>query len=123
MGLEITAASPLSDDILKQLAMTLEQRKSADSGKSYVAALYAGGDDSILKKIGEEATEVILAAKGSNSGDYDSTHLVREMADLWFHSLVLLAHKDLHPDKVLQELETRFGQSGLTEKAARNIEG
>lgn len=113
----------MSDDILRQLALTLEQRKSADSGKSYVAALYAGGDDSILKKIGEEATEVILAAKGSDSENADAAHLVREMADLWFHSLVLLAHKGLHPDDVLQELETRFGQSGLTEKAARKKEG
>jgi len=113
----------LSDDILQSLATTLEQRKQADSGESYVAALYAGGDDTILKKIGEEATELILAAKGGNDGVMDTTHLVKEMADLWFHSLVLLTHKGLQPSDVLQELESRFGRSGLDEKAARRKEG
>lgn len=113
----------MSDDILQQLAATLEQRKHADSDKSYVAALYAGGDDTILKKIGEEATEVILAAKGGDDRVTDSAHLVREVADLWFHSLVLLTHKGLQPSDVLQELESRFGRSGLDEKAARRKEG
>lgn len=103
--------------VLAQLASTLEQRRSASPDSSYVAKLYSGGEDAILKKIGEEATEVVLAAKGSDSG-----HLVRETADLWFHCLVLLAHKGLGPQHVLAELESRFGLSGLDEKAARNNE-
>jgi len=113
----------VSDDILRRLAATLEHRKSADGGKSYVAALYAGGDDAILKKIGEEATEVILAAKGGDGDNAGTARLVCEVADLWFHTLVLLTHKGLQPDDVLHELETRFGRSGLDEKAARKKEG
>ncbi|MBS4098123.1 MAG: phosphoribosyl-ATP diphosphatase [Sulfuricella sp.] len=101
-------------DILNRLAETLEQRKSADPTSSYVAKLYAKGLDSILKKIGEEATETVIAAKGGDKGQ-----LVYEMADLWFHSLVLLADQGLHPDDVLNELARREGLSGIAEKAAR----
>lgn len=101
-------------DILKQLAEVLEQRKQADADSSYVASLYSKGLDAILKKIGEEATEMVIAAK---EGDKDK--LVYETADLWFHSLVLLAHEGLSPDDVLQELGRRFGISGHDEKASR----
>jgi len=104
---------PMSD-ILEQLADVLEQRKQAEPESSYVASLYAKGLDAILKKIGEEATETVMAAK---DGDHDK--LIYETADLWFHSLVLLAHKGLGPDDVLQELGRRFGVSGHEEKASR----
>jgi phosphoribosyl-ATP pyrophosphohydrolase len=100
---------------LRQLAEILEQRKLASAEKSYVASLYAKGLDSILKKIGEEAAETIIAGK---AGDKDQ--IVYETADLWFHSLILLAHQGLGPDAVLQELERRFGLSGHEEKAQRN---
>jgi phosphoribosyl-ATP pyrophosphohydrolase len=101
-------------DILTELAQVLEQRKSQDPQKSYVAGLYAKGLDAILKKIGEEATETIMAAK-----DGIPEKIVHEVADLWFHSLILLAHQGLGPDRVLAELQRRFGLSGLEEKAAR----
>jgi len=101
-------------DVLMQLAEVLEQRKDAAADSSYVASLYAKGLDKILKKIGEEATETVLAAK-----DGDREHLVYEVADLWFHSMVLLAHQGLGPEAVLAELERRFGLSGLEEKAGR----
>ena len=101
-------------DILSRLAETMEARKGADPDKSYVAKLYAKGLDSILKKIGEEAAETIIAAKGG-----DKKQLVYETADLWFHCLVLLASQGLHPDDVLNELARREGLSGLVEKAAR----
>lgn len=104
-------------DVLDRLAETLEARKSADPQSSYVAKLYAKGLDSILKKVGEEATETVIAAKG---GDKDQ--LVYEMADLWFHSLVLLASQGLHPNDVLNELARREGLSGLVEKASRGGE-
>jgi phosphoribosyl-ATP pyrophosphohydrolase len=104
----------LTDLILQRLGEVLEQRKGADADSSYVAGLYARGLDAILKKVGEEATETVIAAKG---GDIDQ--LVYETADLWFHTLVLLAHQGVGPDKVLAELERRFGLSGLEEKAAR----
>ncbi len=93
----------------------LEERKSQDPQKSYVASLYAKGLDAILKKIGEEATETVMAAK---DGNLDK--IVYEVADLWFHSLVLLAHQGLSPDQVLAELQRRFGLSGLEEKAGRD---
>lgn len=114
-----------TESVLLALAQTLEQRKQQSAQKSYVASLYAGGDDAILKKVGEEATEVILAAKeyaGEPDGNQnkDQTHLVKEVADLWFHTLVLLAHKGLSPSDVLNELESRFGLSGHAEKAARS---
>lgn len=102
-------------DLLQQLAQVLEQRKTADPEQSYVASLYAKGLDTILKKVGEEATETVIAAK---NGDADQ--LIYETADLWFHSLVLLAHQGLAPKLVLKELERRFGLSGLEEKARRN---
>ena len=102
------------NEILRQLAEVLEQRKGADPACSYVAGLYERGLDAILKKVGEEATETILAAKGG-----DPREIVRETADLWFHTLVMLAQRDLGPDQVLQELERRFGLSGLEEKASR----
>ena len=102
-------------DILSQLADVLEQRKQAEPESSYVAKLYDKGLDAILKKIGEEATETVMAAK-----DGDRENIVYETADLWFHTLVLLAQQGLHPDDVLQELARRFGLSGLEEKANRD---
>ena len=104
----------MSQDVLKDLAAVLEQRKSQDPGKSYVASLYARGLDTILKKIGEEATETVIAAKSGDQGQ-----LVYEMADLWFHCLVLLAQQGLELDAVLGELQRRFGLSGIEEKASR----
>jgi len=104
----------MRDDILRQLAKVLEQRKQADPESSYVAGLYHKGLDSILKKVGEEATETVIAAKGG-----DADELVYETADLWFHTLVLLVHQGVDPDRVLNELDRRFGLSGLDEKAAR----
>lgn len=103
------------NDVLSQLAQILEQRKLESAEKSYVASLYSKGLDTILKKIGEEATETVIAAKGG-----DKQQIVYEMADLWFHCLVLLADQNLGPDDVLQELQRRFGLSGLQEKAQRN---
>jgi len=104
----------MSDDILSRLMDVLESRKQADADSSYVASLYHKGLDTILKKIGEESAETIIAGK---AGDDDQ--IIYEMADLWFHSLVLLAHKGLTADQVLQELERRFGLSGHDEKASR----
>ena len=103
-----------NQDILKQLAAVLEQRKSQDPQQSYVAGLYAKGLDHILKKIGEEATETVIAAK-----DGEPAKIVYEMADLWFHCMVLLAQQGLGPEAVTAELQRRFGLSGLEEKAAR----
>ena len=105
---------PEHDTILTQLAEVLEQRKQQSPDTSYVASLYAKGLDSILKKIGEEATETVIAGKSG-----DTEQIVYETADLWFHCLVLLAHQGLHPDAVLAELARRFGLSGLEEKAQR----
>ncbi|MBP7712381.1 MAG: phosphoribosyl-ATP diphosphatase [Gammaproteobacteria bacterium] len=102
-------------EVLARLAQTLEARKGADPSASYVASLYARGLDAILKKVGEEATETVIAAKG---GEREA--VVRETADLWFHTLVMLAHLGLGPEAVLSELERRFGLSGLAEKAARS---
>ena len=102
-------------EILQRLMQVLESRKSADPDKSYVAHLYAKGLDGILKKVGEEAAETIIAAKNGDAG-----HLFYEMADLWFHSLVLLSHQNLEVDAVLNELERRFGISGIEEKAQRS---
>ncbi len=104
-------------EILERLAAVLEARKQADADGSYVAGLYREGLDAILKKLGEEATETVIAAK---SGDREA--LVYETADLWFHSLVLLAHQGLGPGQVLAELERRFGLSGLEEKRRRGGE-
>ena len=102
-------------DVLQQLAQILEQRKLESADKSDVASLYAKGLDSILKKIGEEATETVIAAKGG-----DKKQIIYETADLWFHCMVLLADQGLGPDDVLQELQRRFGLSGLEEKAQRS---
>lgn len=104
----------MSQDILTELAAVLEQRKTQDPESSYVAKLYAKGLDVILKKVGEEATETVMAAK-----DGVPEKIVYEVADLWFHTLVLLAHQGLGPEQVLAELQRRFGLSGLEEKAAR----
>ena len=101
-------------DILDKLAMILESRKNADPESSYVARLYDKGLDAILKKIGEEATETVMAAK-----DGKPEQVIYEVADLWFHTLVLLAQQGLKPDDVLKELERRFGLSGIEEKANR----
>ena len=103
------------DTVLNQLAEVLESRKQAPADSSYVAKLYAKGLDSILKKVGEEATETVMAAK-----DGDKDKIVYEVADLWFHTLVLLAQQNLHPDDVLNELARRFGMSGLVEKPNRH---
>lgn len=103
------------DEILERLYAVLSARKGADPAVSYVASLYDKGLDTILKKVGEEAAETLIAAKGG-----DREQIVRETADLWFHSLIMLAFFDLAPDRVLAELARRFGQSGLDEKAQRN---
>jgi phosphoribosyl-ATP pyrophosphohydrolase len=104
-------------ETLSRLAEVLESRKSADPQSSYVAKLYAKGMDSILKKVGEEAAETIIAAK-----DGDPQKIIYETADLWFHTLVMLAHAGLHPDDILNELARREGLSGLDEKAARSAD-
>lgn len=101
-------------DVLARVAATIESRKGADAGTSYVASLLVRGDDAILKKIGEEATETVLAAK-----DGVPARITAEVADLWFHCLVLLAHHGLGPADVLAELARREGTSGHAEKAAR----
>jgi phosphoribosyl-ATP pyrophosphohydrolase len=102
------------NDTLEKLAAVIDARKAADPGSSYVAGLFDKGMNSILKKIGEEAAETIVAAK-----EPDDAQLVRETADLWFHTLVMLSARGLGPEAVLAELERRFGTSGLEEKAAR----
>lgn len=108
-------ADPAShDDVLARVAATIAARRGADPASSYVAALYAKGDDAILKKIGEEATETVMAGK-----DGVPQRIVSEVADLWFHCLVLLARHGLTPADVLAELARREGTSGHAEKAAR----
>jgi phosphoribosyl-ATP pyrophosphohydrolase len=102
------------NDILERLSEILEERKRADPDSSYVAKLYGKGLDAILKKIGEEATETVMAAK-----DGAPDKIVYEVADLWFHTLVLLAQQGLGPNAILAELDRRFGLSGLEEKASR----
>ena len=99
---------------LERIAAVIETRKGGDAEKSYVARLLAADEDALLKKIGEEATETVLAAKSG-----DRLHLVRETADLWFHSLILLARHGLGPGDVLAELARREGIPGLDEKASR----
>src|SRR5512139_579449 len=103
-----------STDTLARLAAVIESRRGGDPTKSYVARLFSKGPDAILKKIGEEATETVMAAK-----DGDRAKIVYEVADLWFHTLVALAHYGLTPAEVLAELERREGLSGLEEFAAR----
>ncbi len=101
-------------DVLARVAAAIEARKGADPAASYVAALFAKGDDAILKKIGEEATETVMAGK-----DGDKLRIAAEIADLWFHCLVLLARHGLGPADVLAELRRREGTSGHAEKASR----
>lgn len=106
----------MTDTILENLYTVLKQRKNASPDDSYVATLYAKGLDSILKKIGEEATETILAAKGGVTDE-----IIHETADLWFHCLVMLVEQNIEPEQVLAELESRFGVSGHEEKANRAL--
>ena len=101
-------------ETLERIALAIEERRNGDADASYVARLLAKGEDAILKKIGEEATETVLAAKNGNRLD-----LVHETADLWFHCMVMLAHYGLGPQDVLAELHRREGISGIDEKAAR----
>ena len=105
----------MDKDILNTLCDILEQRKQADPDESYTAKLFSEGLDTILKKVGEEATEAVIASKSG-----DNAAIIHEVADLWFHTLVLLKHHGLDSDDILQELERRFGQSGLEEKANRS---
>lgn len=104
----------MSNDILEQLAQTLEARKNADPETSYVAKLHHKGLNTILKKVGEEATETVIASKDGNKDE-----IIYETADLWFHSMVMLSHHGLGPDDILNELARRFGLSGIDEKASR----
>ena len=104
----------MSADILERLAATLEARKEADPQSSYVAKLYHKGLDAILKKVAEEAAETIMAAK-----DGEREKIIYETADLWFHSLVLLAQQGISPNEILNELARREGLSGIEEKASR----
>ena len=108
-------------DVLQQLAATLAARRQADPQQSYVASLHHKGLNKILEKVGEEATEVILAAKDAETGG-DRSAVIGEVADLWFHSMVMLSHLDMDVDEVLQCLGDRVGISGLEEKAARGAQ-
>ncbi len=105
-------------DILDELSQTLADRRGADPDTSYVASLYAAGLNRILEKVGEECTEVIVAAKDADPAA-DNTDLVNEVADLWFHSMVMLTHLNEDPNQVLQVLRARFGISGHDEKRER----
>jgi len=109
----------MKDEILTQLAQTIEERKSASPDSSYVASLHAKGLNKILEKVGEESVETIIAAKDALSSG-DKSDLIYETADLWFHSLIMLSHLDLGPEDVLNELARRFNLSGLEEKANRS---
>jgi phosphoribosyl-ATP pyrophosphohydrolase len=112
-----TTQPPLtSDDTLERLAAVIESRRGGDPDKSYVARLFAKGQDAMLKKVGEEATEVVMAGK-----DGDAAKLTGEVADLWFHTLVVLASHGLKPADVLAELRRREGMSGLEEFALRKV--
>ena len=104
----------MSDSILKHLADVIDSRRGGDAEASYVARLFAKGDDAILKKIGEEATEAVMAAK-----DGVRERIVGETADLWFHCMIMLSHYGLRPEDVLAELQRRAGRSGIEEKALR----
>jgi len=113
--------TPLSQDALARLSAVIESRKAANGGDpaaSYVARLLHQGPDAFFKKIGEEATEVVMAAKDADHGG-DPAKIVNEVADLWFHCLIALAHYDLSPADVVAELERRAGTSGIEEKALR----
>ena len=113
----MSTSNDTSNDILARLAAVIESRRGGDPETSYVARLFAKGTDAILKKIGEEATETVMAAK-----DGDPARLVHEVADLWFHTLLALAAFGLAPADVLAELERRTGLSGLEEFAARKAQ-
>ena len=102
------------EDVLQRLGKVIAARKSGDASASYVAGLFVKGQDAILKKVAEEAAETVLAAKGG-----DKLHIIKETADLWFHSLVLLAWHGLAPEDVLAELKRREGVSGIEEKRSR----
>jgi len=104
----------IDSDLLLRLGQVIAERKQGDPSRSYVASLFAKGEDAILKKVSEEAAETVLAAKGG-----DKLNIVRETADLWFHTLVLLAWHDLAPEDVLAELRRREGVSGIEEKKSR----
>ena len=110
----MATSDPPAADVLARLAATIEARKGSDPRTSYVASLLASGEDAVLKKVGEEATEAVLAAK-----DGDKIRITAEVADLWFHCLVLLARHGLGPADVLAELARREGVSGHVEKASR----
>ena len=117
-------ASQVSQDALARLAAVIESRKTANGGdpdKSYVARLLHKGPDAFLKKIGEEATEVVMAAKDADHGG-DAGKIVYEVADLWFHSMIALSHYGLTPAQVIAELERREGTSGIEEKALRKAQ-
>ncbi len=103
-------------NILNRIASDIDGRRTADASSSYVASLFDKGHDAILKKVAEESAETLLAAK-----DGDKLHLVRETADLWFHSLVMLSYHGLGPDDVLDELSRREGTSGIEEKRSRQV--
>ncbi|MDH3288059.1 MAG: phosphoribosyl-ATP diphosphatase [Betaproteobacteria bacterium] len=105
----------IKDDVLTRLGEVIAARREAEPAASYVASLFAKGEDAMLKKLAEEAAETVLAAKGG-----DKLNIVRETADLWFHSLVVLAWHGLKPEDVLAELRRREGISGVDEKASRN---
>lgn len=108
----------IPSDLLNKLVQVIEERKHADPKSSYVADLFDRGLDAILKKVGEEAVETLLACKQD-----DPKEIIHETADLWFHTLVMLSHKGLHVNDILSELERRFGLSGLDEKANRKDKG
>ena len=113
-----------AEDALARLAAVIESRKAANGGdpeKSYVARLLHKGPDAFLKKIGEEATEVVMAAKDADHGG-DPNKIIYEVADLWFHSMIALAHYGLTPADVVAELERREGTSGIEEKALRKVQ-
>lgn len=125
-------AKPNLDSALAHLADVVDQRRDAfkagqaDPKTSYTALLFSKGDDGILKKIGEEATETVMAAKDSrqsNLAQEQQNLLVGEVADLWFHCLIALSHFNLRPEDVIEELDRRLGTSGIEEKAARKAAG
>jgi phosphoribosyl-ATP pyrophosphohydrolase len=106
-------------NVIEELTRVLESRRDADPGDSYVASLYARGLNKILEKVGEEATEVILAAKDHGQPGTNPDALADEVADLWFHCLVMLVHLEERPERVLEKLAARFGVSGHEEKRSR----
>jgi len=113
----VSDAADGADGVLARLAATLDTRRGADPASSYAASLFDRGPDTMLKKVGEEAVEFILAGK-----DDDDAHLVAEAADVWFHMLVLLSYRGLGPDDILGELARREGLSGHAEKASRDVQ-